>query len=113
MGKVRNLFAVSVHRYKHKAPFRRQHFDAAKSVWDPTSISISDPCYLKPRPKPFLCTIYVKLTMPVTALINKAPIITRGGTFSINKTEKYTPICQHMKSFNMTTAKTKWELMLT
>jgi putative transposase len=34
MGKVRNLFAVSVHRYKHKAPLRRQHFDVAKSVWD-------------------------------------------------------------------------------
>jgi putative transposase len=34
MGKVRNLFAVCVNRYKHKAPLRRQLFDAAKSIWD-------------------------------------------------------------------------------
>jgi len=34
MGKVRNLFAVFVNRYKHKAPLRRHLFDAAKSIWD-------------------------------------------------------------------------------
>ena len=34
MGRVRNLFAVFVNRYKHKAPLRRQLFDAAKSIWD-------------------------------------------------------------------------------
>lgn len=34
MGKVRNLFAVFVNRYKHKASLRRQLFDAAKSTWD-------------------------------------------------------------------------------
>lgn len=34
MGEVRNLFAVFVNRYKHKAPIRRQLFDAAKSIWD-------------------------------------------------------------------------------
>jgi putative transposase len=34
MGKVRNLFAVFVNRYKHKAPLRRELFDAAKSIWD-------------------------------------------------------------------------------
>ncbi len=34
MGKVRNLFAVCVNRYKHSSPLRRQLFDAAKSIWD-------------------------------------------------------------------------------
>lgn len=34
MGKVRNLFAVFVNRYKHKASLRRQLFDVAKSIWD-------------------------------------------------------------------------------
>jgi putative transposase len=32
MGKVRNLFAVWVNRYKHKAPLRRQNFEAAQFV---------------------------------------------------------------------------------
>ncbi len=34
MGKVRNLFAVFVTRYKHKAPLRRELFDAALSQMD-------------------------------------------------------------------------------
>ena len=34
MGKVQNLFAVCVNRYKHKAPLRRRLVDAAKSIWD-------------------------------------------------------------------------------
>ena len=34
MGKVRNLFAVTVNRYKHSSPLRRELFDAAKSIWD-------------------------------------------------------------------------------
>lgn len=40
MGKVRNLFAVFVNRYKHKAPLRRQLFDAAKSTWDNAATQI-------------------------------------------------------------------------
>lgn len=40
MGKVRNLFAVTVNRYKHKAPLRRQLFDAAKSLWDTAASQI-------------------------------------------------------------------------
>lgn len=34
MGKVRNLFAVFVNRYKHKASLRRYLFYVAKSIWD-------------------------------------------------------------------------------
>ncbi len=34
MGKVRNLFAVTVNRYKHHAPLRRLEVDAAKSIWN-------------------------------------------------------------------------------
>jgi putative transposase len=34
MGKVRNLFAITMNRYKHKAPLRRHLFDAAKSIWE-------------------------------------------------------------------------------
>jgi len=34
MGKIRNLFAMFVNRYKHKASLRRHLFDAAKSLWD-------------------------------------------------------------------------------
>lgn len=40
MGNVRNLFAISVSRYKHKAPLRRQLFDAAKSIWDKAASQI-------------------------------------------------------------------------
>lgn len=40
MGKVRNLFAVCVNRYKHKALLRRQLFDAAKSIWDKAASQI-------------------------------------------------------------------------
>jgi putative transposase len=34
MGMVRNLFAIAMNRYKHKAPLRRHLFDAAKSIWE-------------------------------------------------------------------------------
>ncbi len=34
MGKVRNLFAVSVNRYRQPARLRRRMFVAAKSLWD-------------------------------------------------------------------------------
>ena len=40
MGKVRNLFAVFVNRYKHKSALRRQLFDAAKSIWDKAASQI-------------------------------------------------------------------------
>lgn len=40
MGKVRNLFAVFVNRYKNKASLRRQLFDAAKSIWDKAASQI-------------------------------------------------------------------------
>jgi hypothetical protein len=31
---------VCVNRYKHKAPLRRQLFDAAKSIWDKAASQI-------------------------------------------------------------------------
>ena len=40
MGKVRNLFAVFVNRYKHQALLRRELFDAAKSIWDNAATQI-------------------------------------------------------------------------
>jgi len=40
MGKVRNLFAVCVNRYKHKAPLRRQNFEAAKFIWNDAALAI-------------------------------------------------------------------------
>jgi len=33
MGKVRNIFAVEVGRYKKKAPNQRLAFAAAKAIW--------------------------------------------------------------------------------
>ncbi|MDP3641360.1 MAG: IS6 family transposase [Alphaproteobacteria bacterium] len=40
MGKVRNLFAVTVNRYKHKAPLRRLEFEAAKFIWNDAALGI-------------------------------------------------------------------------
>ena len=40
MGKVRNLFAVTVNRYKHNAPIRRQNFEAAMFIWNTVASQI-------------------------------------------------------------------------
>ena len=40
MGKVRNLFAVTVNRYKHNAPIRRQNFEAAMFIWNTAASQI-------------------------------------------------------------------------
>jgi putative transposase len=55
MGKVRNLFAVLVNRYNHKAQLRRHSFDATKSVWNNVESQILD-IYNLPI-SPFLYTI--------------------------------------------------------
>ena len=40
MGKVRNLFVVTVNRYKHKAPLRWLEFEAAKFIWNDAAFGI-------------------------------------------------------------------------
>lgn len=63
MGKVLNIFAVEVGRYKKKAPDQRLAFAATKAIWLEATLGLLSTSNLKLRPEFF--SFLINLTMPL------------------------------------------------